>query len=174
MKIVLAMVASIDGKTTKWNSSDLHSWTSKEDQDYFSKLIEQNNCIIMGRKTYEAAKNMMKHSSSKLRIVLTSDPKKYEIEQIPNQLEFTSEQPHELIKRLEQNYSSTLLVGGAEINSLFLKENLVNELWLTIEPKVFGKGNSLIGEKEIDINMKLLSIEKLNGQGTLLLRYAIK
>ncbi len=174
MKMILAMVSSVDGKTTRWNNSDLHSWTSKEDQEYFSKLIEENNCIIMGRKTYEAAKNMIKHRSGKLRIVLTGNPKPFNHLSIPGQLEFTNKPSKKLIKRLEDmGYANALLVGGATVNTLFLKENLVDELWLTLEPKILGNGNGLVGESELDVNLQLLGFEKLNNSGTLLLKYKI-
>src|SRR5229473_1845068 len=132
MKIILAMVMSLDGKTTKWHDPHIHTWTSSEDQKYFSELIEKHNFIIMGRKTYEAAKSMIKHKPGKLRIVLTQNPQQYT--NIPNQLEFTDKQPEVLIKKLEQQgYKNALLVGGEHTNTLYLQKNLVNELWLTVE-----------------------------------------
>lgn len=175
MKLICIMVESIDGKTTKWGNQHVWQWTSKEDQTHFSKTIEQANLIIMGRKTFEAAKSTMKHVPSKLRVVITSEPEKFAQEQMPGQLEFTNEDPEILIKRLEQQgFTEALLVGGGNINSLFFQKRLVNEFWITIEPKLFGKGNSLVAESELDINFELLSVEKLNSQGTLLIKYTVK
>ncbi len=169
------MVASVDGKTTQGNTSVLPTWTSKEDQEYFSGLIDSAHLIIMGRKTYAIAKPQMKHTPGRLRIVVTSKPHEWNMhEAIPGQLEFTNEQPTELIKRLEQKgYTSALLVGGATLNTAFLKANLVNELILTIEPKIFGQGTSVVENEELDVNLKLTSIKTLNDQGTLLLKYRI-
>lgn len=72
-----------------------------------------------------------------------------------------------------REYRNMLLVGGAEVNSLFLKSGLVNEFHLTLEPKIFGMGKSLISEEDLDIPLKLISIKKLNKQGTLLLKYKV-
>ena len=33
-----------------------------------------------------------------------------------------------------------LLVGGSEVNALFFKNNLIDKLHLTIEPRMFGLG----------------------------------
>lgn len=175
MKITCIMVSSIDGKTTQWFNPHLHVWTSKEDQAYFAQLIEQAQLIIMGRKTYEVAKPFMKHHPGRLRIVLTNNPQQFSNEAIPNQLEFTSESAKELIKRLEQQgQTNALFVGGGTINTPFFQAGLVNELWLTLEPKLFGKGNSIVAESELNVNLELLSIEKLNSQGALLLKYAVE
>jgi len=67
-----------------------------------------------------------------------------------------------------------LLLGGASLNNSFFKANFVNELWLTLEPKLFGSGNDLAGNAELDINLELFEMEKLNSQGTLLLKYKFK
>ncbi len=65
MNIVLAMVMSADGKITKHNGSNIYRWTSKEDQGLFSTLVENNNLIVMGSKTYDAAKHKIKLESEK-------------------------------------------------------------------------------------------------------------
>ena len=70
-------------------------------------------------------------------------------------------------------YKKILLVGGATINGLFLKENLVDELYLTIEPKIFGSGKNIIEGQLLDSKLKLLNIQKINKEGTLLLKYIL-
>jgi len=174
MKVVMVAVASLNGKITKGKDPNIYSWTSKEDSKLFFSLIEKNNLIVMGRKTYEAAHSIIKLKKGKLRIVLTRNPKKYLGERIKNILEFTDESPLELTKRLgDKGYKKMLLVGGGTINSLFLKQNLVNELYFTLEPKIFGQGQGLVIEESLEIKLKLVSIEQLNKQGTLLLKYKI-
>ena len=68
-------------------------------------------------------------------------------------------------------YKSALLGGGAVINSLFLKYKLINEIILTIEPKIFGKGISLFSE-ENEINLELKEILKLN-KNSILIKYRV-
>ncbi len=168
------MVTSLDGRSTqKGHGDDIHYWTSSEDQKHFANIIENASLIIMGSKTYEAARKSMTHKNGKLRIVLTKTPAKYESEKIADQLEFTSEKLIDLVKRLEEEHEEGYLVGGAHTNTEFFQENLITELWQTIEPKILGVGNGIVGENEMDISLELLSIQKLNKKGTLLLKYKV-
>ena len=171
----MVAVSSLNGKVTKGKDPNIYSWTSKEDSKLFFSLIEKNNLIVMGSRTYEAARKVIKLKKNKLRIVLTRNPKKYSGETKKDMLEFTNDTPLKLIKKLEnRGYNKMLLVGGGTINSLFLKSKLVNEIYLTIEPKIFGQGQELINEENLDSNLKLINIKKLNKQGTLLLKYKVK
>lgn len=174
MKVVLLMVSSINGKVTKGADPNIYTWTSKEDQEKFFKEIKKYNLIVMGRNTYDSAKKIMKLSSDQLRIILTRNPDNFKKETVPDQLEFSNESPTELIKRLgKKGYDKMLLVGGGEINTLFLKLNLIDEIHLTIEPQIFGSGKTLINESELDVQLKLLKIYRLSSLGTLHLVYKI-
>ncbi len=59
------------------------------------------------------------------------------------------------------------------IATSFLKEQLIDEVWLTIEPKIFGTGGNFATEVNLDINLHLIHCEKVNGQGTLIIKYAV-
>lgn len=165
------MVSSLDGKITKGDSSNIYEWTSPEDQNYFADLIKSNNLIVMGSATFDAVKP--KPQKNKLRIVLTRSPQKYSEFAVSGQLEFTSETPPELVNRLDKQYQHMLLVGGGKINTLFFKAGLVDELWLTLEPKILGKGKNIISENDLDIRLQLVESKNLNDQGTLLLKYKV-
>lgn len=174
MKVIMVVVSSVNGKITKGQDSNIYSWTSKEDSELFFSLIEKNNLIVMGSRTYRASRKFFKHRKNRLRVVMTRNPRKYLSEAIRGMLEFTDEIPVELIKRLEsKGHRKMLLVGGAEINALFLRQSLVNEIYLTIEPKLFGSGTSLMKEDNFNKQLKLASIKRLNDQGTLQLKYKI-
>lgn len=174
MKLILVMVTSLDGRSTRGSETNNHTWTSPEDQKHFVETIEKAKLIIMGSGTYEPAKENMEHHERRLRIIVTRTPEKYDNEKIDGQLEFTNEAPSELIKRLEnQGHTEGYLVGGAKTNTEFFKHNLVTELWQTLEPKILGFGNGIIGNEEVNVSLKLLSSEKLNDKGTLLLKYSV-
>lgn len=172
MKVIMVAVSSLNGKITRGNDPNIYSWTSKEDSELFFSLIEKSNLIVMGSKTYESARRFIKHKKNRLRVVLTRNPKKYSRETIKGMLEFAEETPLKLINQLEsRGYKKMLLVGGATINTLFLKQKLVNEIYLTIEPKLFGLGKNLINKENFEMQLKLISIKKLNKRGTLHLKY---
>lgn len=173
MKIILAMVLSVDGKSTKWDLKD-QSWASREDKIHLIKLISENNLILMGGKTYETAKEHVKPKEGKLRVVVTRNPERFSQDKIAGQLEFTDQPVVEVVKSLEnRGFNQMLLLSGEGLNKEFFEKGLIDEIILTIEPKIFGSGNSIISETKLDLELKLLSFEKLNEQGTLLLHYKI-
>lgn len=172
MKVILAAVCSFDGKITKWQGNLASDFASTEDQELFSQIKLQNNLLIMGSNTYDAV--FPKPEKERLRIVLTSNPKKYQKFEIPGQLEFIKLPLNDAISSLEKRgYKQALLVGGGKLTTSFLRENLVSEIWLTLEPVIFGLGKVLIDLEKLDIKLQLLEFKKLNSQGTLFLKYAI-
>lgn len=174
MKVIMVAVSSINGKITRGEAQYIYEWTSIEDQKHFFDKIQSNNLLVYGRKTYESAKSRIKLSPERLRVVLTRTPEKYSADCILGQLEFSNESPSGLIRRLGNlGYENLLLLGGGEINTLFLKAKLVSEIYLTIEPKLFGQGKPLIEESDININLELISSTQLNKEGTLLLKYNV-
>lgn len=174
MRIIMVMLATVDGKTTKGDESNIYTWTSPEDQKYFFSLIKKHDLIIMGRPTYEAVCSRIKLQENKHRIILTRQPERYNSKTVKGKLEFSDETPKQLAKRLTLlGYKKILLVGGSIINGLFLRQNLVDELYLTIEPRIFGIGKSIVEGQLLNTKLQLTSIKKINKTGTLLLKYKV-
>jgi dihydrofolate reductase len=172
MKTILIFVTSLDGKITKWGDPMIRAWTSDSDQKYFDEIWRETRVIIMGSGTYDPAP--VRPDSSHFFIVITRQPEKYKDHSVSGKLEFTNEPPLNLISRFEKaGEEKILVVGGAHIATLFLKENLIDELWITIEPKIFGRGTSVVNNEELDIQLKLLSCTTANEQGTLLTKYKV-
>jgi dihydrofolate reductase len=72
---------------------------------------------------------------------MTEHPDKYKNLKNPGLVEFTSESPVKLTDRFRsKGYEQCLVVGGPHITTSFSKGQLRDELWLTIEPKIFGTG----------------------------------
>lgn len=175
MKIILVMVESADGKTTKWDESAVHGWSSKEDDEHFRLLKSSHNLIVMGRKTYENVKTKIELSPRIRRIVMTQRPADFSGETVSGQLEFTDESPVGLVKRLEsEGFDTMLLVGGSELNGGFLEHKLIRECYITIEPQFFGSGKSIFADTKTDIPLQLLALRTLNEQGTIMVHYSLK
>ena len=173
MKTILVFVTTLDGKVTKWGDPCIRSWSSKNDQDYFTKIWNNTRIIIMGSSTYNA--DPVKPSSNHLLIIMTRHPLKYRKIETLGQLEFTNELPYQVVERFEkEDQEKILIVGGPHIATSFLKEQLIDELWLTIEPKIFGVGGNFVIEEKLDINLQLISCKRVNRNGTLITKYAVK
>lgn len=174
MHITLIMVSTVNGKITSGDIRKQSDWISPEDAALFTTRKKQHTLLVMGRKTWQRNIKHITLEPKVLRIILTNHPSEYASDAVKGQLEFVSMSPKKLVASLEGlGYKKMLLVGGSEINSLFFKENLVDELHLTIEPHLFGKGNNLLSEINVDVPLKLKSIEKLNQSGTLHAIYTI-
>lgn len=172
MKVTLVAAMSIDGKITRGEEQDVSKWTSLEDKAFLHTMITKNNLFVMGSGTYEVVKKILTHTSERLRVVMTKRPEKYKNDFIKGQLEFSDLSPTSLVKNLsERGFKQMLLLGGAKIYGIFLNENLVDEIYLTLEPKIFGIGKPLVDLQELNIQLKLQSVKKLNEQGSLLLHY---
>lgn len=172
MKTILIFVSSLDGKITRWGNPMIRSWSSKSDQEHFDAIWKDTRVIIMGSGTYNP--DPVKPVSRHLFVILTRHPERYKSREIPGQLEFTDDSPLLLMERFQKaNEDKLLIVGGAQIAALFLKAQLIDELWLTIEPRIFGIGASFVNDEKLNIELKLLSCEIVNEQGTLITKYEL-
>lgn len=160
------MAQTLDGKIAK-NKSHKANWTSSEDKKEFIKLTKEAGVIIMGNSTYKTIGAPLKN---RLNCILTRNTK--DKENIKGELEYF-EDIKELLKSLEnRGYKEAILCGGAEINSLFIKNNLISEIYITIEPKIFGNGINLFSETDLDIDLELIEIKKMNN--SCILKYKVK
>ncbi len=144
---------SLDGFIGPKDHTNSMSWTSGVDKEFFKKKTKEAGVIILGRTTFET---IGKALPERKMIVYTSKP--LDIEGV----EATQEEPLELLKRLEaEGYSSVAICGGSSIYSLFLESGLVNELFITVEPIIFGEGIPLFS-KENQTKLNLLSSTPLS------------
>lgn len=174
MNVILVMVQSINGNITRGDDPNIYTWTSKEDADFFFSKLHESKLIVMGSSTYEAARTKIHAKKGQLRIIITRNPDKYSKEKVDGQIEFLNTSPSNLINQMTQKgYDELLLVGGGEVNKLFLENVLVNEIYLTVEPKIFGNGKKVFAAGEYEIDLELVDVKKLNEKGTLLLHYKI-
>ncbi|HTN37188.1 MAG TPA: dihydrofolate reductase family protein [Arachidicoccus sp.] len=180
MKVILVFVSSLDGKVTKWGRSKVSAWSSPEDGAYFLKIRNESALIVMGSQTFEAELNQNTFHPNKGQKVVVMTKRVHEFQNDHHQditsghLEFTDLSPQDLHKQFLEAGSSTLfLLGGPHIATSFFKAALIDEVWLTIEPKVFGLGNNFAMEERLDIDLRLTSLEKVNDRGTLLTKYEV-
>lgn len=173
MEIILVAAQSADGFITRHDEPG-SGFTSAADKAYFQRTLAMFDVSIMGSVTYTVARSAIlgRLTPARLRIVLTRNPGSHAADAAPGLLEFTDEDPPELVARLrEAGHRRCALLGGARIHSSFLAAGLVDELWLTLEPRLFGGGVPLL-RSAIDFRMKLLNHERLDGSDTLLLKYS--
>ena len=72
-----------------------------------------------------------------------------------------------------RDYNTVGIVGGAGVYQKMLDLNLMDEIYVTIEPVIFGRGREMFVGGTKTNNLKLISNKKLNKNGTMLLHYKI-
>jgi len=82
-------------------------------------------------------------------------------------------QPKKLLTFLSsKGFQTVAICGGQTIYSLFMREGLVNYLYLTMENKIFGQGLKLFN-CDLDVIIKLLKMQELDS-GVLVLKYEVE
>lgn len=118
--------------------------------------------MIMGSKTFDAIGKVL---PGRKNIVMTRDKNRQSRD--PD-LIFTDQTPGRIIADLDrQGFSSATLIGGAVANTLFIKEGLVDEIHVTLVPRLFGKGLTLFSEA-LDVQLELLDVQKITSAHVLL------
>lgn len=154
MKLTMMMAVTADGMIAR-NHAHFPDWTSRADKLMFKEMTQKAGAVIFGSRTYEI---IGKPLGGRLNVVLTRHPERY---QAAENLMFTAESPQAVVQILAQKgFSEVVLAGGSIINSLFVKSRLIDEIILTIAPKVFGQGVPLFAES-CDLNLELLAVRNL-------------
>jgi dihydrofolate reductase len=169
MKIILMAAVTIDGKIAR-HESHFVDWSSREDKKLFYSTSKRAGVIIVGHNTYRTFPSPL---PGRLHVVLTTNV--HGKESIPGEVEYTSDTPEQIVASLEaRGYTEAVLTGGAQINALFLKADLVNEIWMTVEPLIFGLGVDLFRGVAFERRAELLHVETLNDGGSVLLKYGLR
>lgn len=166
MTVFIIAALSVDGMIglTKDHHAD---WTSKEDKQLFVKLTKEAGLMIMGANTF---KTLGRGLPGRKTIVYSYDSAV--TDGAEGDVEWTDQHPKELLERLAKDgYESVAICGGAQIYSTFLAEGLVDELYLTIEPIIFGQGIKFASAVPQQ-NLTLQETSKLNDD-TVLLHYKV-
>jgi len=71
-------------------------------------------------------------------------------------------------------YKTVAVLGGGAVYRFMLESGLLDEIFITVEPLIFGRGKEMfVGGTHRTMRMRLLSVRRLNRTGTLLLHYQI-
>jgi dihydrofolate reductase/ribosomal protein S18 acetylase RimI-like enzyme len=158
MKISLYLTTSLNGLTTRF--PDDTDWA--DDWDILTNHIKDAGLIVMDKRTYQFAKGVFPYDNA-LNVVLTHDQKLLTKKSDSKSL-FLDKSPTDLVKYLSNlKYNKLLLIGGQKIIVQFFQENLIDEIFITISPHIFGDGKNMVKKSHLDCKLKLISAQIKNG-----------
>ena len=70
-------------------------------------------------------------------------------------------------------YKTVAVLGGGAVYRFMLESGLLDEIFITVEPFIFGRGKEMFIGGTRTTRVSLLSAKRLNRTGTLLLHYQI-
>jgi len=165
MKVFIIAAVTADGFIGR-DSGHSADWTGKEDKKVFVRLTKEAGVMVMGSNTF---KTIGRALPGRRTIVYTRDPAEITVADI----ETTNEPPDTLITRLRKEGSAGVAIcGGASIYDLFIRAGLVDELYLTVSPLLFGQGMPLFMHA-LDVKLQLLDTQPLPG-GSVLVHYSTR
>jgi len=164
------LACSIDGFIAKEENQLSTTWTSKEDKEHLHKMEDEADVLLLASKSYELAKEPLRNRNL---IVLTT--KVNSIKKESEKLSFINLQNANLKKYIEEkNYKKVCVLGGRTAYNYCLENTLLTDIYITIEPIMFGDGIKPFSKAIDEQKYALVSVEKLNETGTILLHYSKK
>ena len=168
-------VSTLDGKIAV-KSGGYWPIGSKKDHEMLVKLRSEADCLIHGKNLYKefgdiTRKSLGKTSFKELRKKHGKSPN------LPYVV--ASRNLKKVVRWLtEKGYKRILVEGGPTLLGSFLKEGLMDEIYLTISPKIYGNetGKTLtlvegILFKPNQVKLKLISVKEIGDE--VFLRYAV-
>ena len=161
MKVFIIAAQTADGFIAK-DEHHAAFWTSKEDKARFVELTKRAGVVVMGSTTFKTLPRVMKDRVN----IVYSRKEKFD------GAEMTEADPITLIQKLEaRGFKEVAICGGASIYTMFLKAGIVDTIYLTVEPLLFGTGISLCNDA-VSTQLSLVSESKTES-GTVFLEYRV-
>lgn len=158
-KVVLYIAMSLDGYIAKPNDDlGFLSIVEQKGQDYgYEEFIKTVDAVILGRKTYEKVISMgfgFPHID-KDTYIITRTPRP-----AIGSLKFYTGELKSLIEKLKsENGKNIFCDGGAEIVNELLKQDLIDELIISIIPILVGDGTKLFKDGRPEQKLELISVK---------------
>lgn len=163
IKAFIIAAVTADGFIAKDTQHSPFNWTSRADKKRFIELTKRAGVVVMGSATYKTIGQPLKERVN----IVYSKSQKFE------GVEITQDKPLDLLKKLEERgFKEVAICGGSQIYTMFMKAGVVDTVYLTLEPIMFGKGITLFND-DLKYRLKLKSAQTSESTGALLLEYSV-
>ena len=164
IRAFLIAAVTADGFIAPESGGISTAWTSKEDRAFFVARTKAAGVMVMGEKTFQTIGRALPGRTT----IVYSHKDDLGVPDV----EATKLPPAELLAELERRgFEEVAICGGASIYTMFLQAKVIDTIYLTVEPKLFGSGVRLTNEP-IEANLALVSHTNLS-ESVVLLEYKI-
>jgi dihydrofolate reductase len=161
-KIVLFIAASLDGYiATKEDSLDWLFSVEGEGDNGYSEFYETVDTILMGRRTYDWIMEQAEDFPypNKACYVFTRST----ITQDTEHVRFIHDAGKDFVNELKMQPGKNIwIVGGGELLTMFMKEQIVDEVTVTVAPVLLGSGVALFKEGDYKADLLLKGTRTFN------------
>src|SRR5215210_7914911 len=143
-KVVYSLTNSLDNFIARTDGAADWILMGDEIMNKFPKFFESFDAVLIGRKTYDAAFTQNQETSEEetgfmgmKTYVFSRTVKESPYEAV----KIISENASEFVRNLKNEDGKDIwLMGGGDLAASLLKENLVDEISLAIQPVILGSG----------------------------------
>ena len=160
MKVILYMATTPNGMIARKN--DDSDFISGEAWKEYLRMVKRCGNIIIGRRTFEVCVYDQHNFPfpNALNVVMSSRKIR---NRWPKQAVITDKSPKQIVSMLKRmGFDSAFLAGGAGLNSSFMKQGLVDGIYLDVIPHMLGAGISLFASSNFESRLRLIGTRKLS------------
>lgn len=162
------MTTTIDGFIAK--SDDSSDFISPNESAQYVAAVKDAGALIIGRRTYEVLSTQPEFEEfvkAGVKIVALSHGNVA----FKDSSHAVAHSPKDALN-LVKDFDKVVVAGGGMTNAAFLEANLIDEIYLDVEPAILGKGIPLFNGNESEKQLKLLGYKEF-GDGEIQLHYQV-
>jgi dihydrofolate reductase len=167
MKTVLYLGQTINGFIA--DEKDSTPWSKEEFAAFHSEIVKSKN-IIVGRRTYEVMEKYgeFKRCGNPFTVIVTRSKKLK-----PKDKLVMVNSPSAAIRTLRsKGFKTAFMSGGSKVATSFMEQGLIDEVWIDIEPLIFGKGIPIFQNSKLNVKLRLFKTKKIS-KNTIQLCYRV-
>ncbi|KHF39238.1 dihydrofolate reductase family protein [Halalkalibacter okhensis] len=163
-KVVLFIATSLDGYiATEEEKLDWLFEVDGEGDNGISDFYQTVDTVLMGRRTYDWINNTINMNEypykDKKSFIFTRSTTYEEKEHI----QFINQDAHVFVRNLKRKQGKNIwLLGGGQLVTSFIEKDLVDEVIITVAPKLIGTGIPLFIKGKYKMNLSLEGVQTFN------------
>jgi len=165
IKTVLYIATSLDGFIARpdGNIDWLTSVPAPETGDYgYAEFLNSIGTTIMGRRTYDEIIGFdIEWPYNGIDSYVVTNNRELKIQSPETYI--VTEKIKELVAEIKRKSKKDIwLIGGGQVITTFINENLLDKMIITVIPKIIGEGIPLFAGKTKETNWKLIDLKSFD------------